>query len=279
MGSASNYGRDSLWKDTAAIDLAKARDLADRLEKRGAAPDEIAARAAYLDLLGIRPGDRVLDVGCGSGVVTRDIAQRVGAAGRVVGVDPSAALLTVAREIADRGTAADWIEFRQAGALALPFEDGSFDRAIAVTVLGHIPDGDAAIPELVRVVRRGGTVGAFDFDSDMTAFTHPDREMTRRIVAASSDAIACDGWMARRTPLLLTEAGVGDIQVRAFFPIDSDAGGFYVGLAERSANSAVAWGGVTAEEAANWLAQFRAQLPLGPVVAGRLHVFAWGTRR
>jgi arsenite methyltransferase len=275
----TSYGRDSLWKDTVGIDLAKARDLAERLEKRGVAPDEIAARAAYLDLLGIRPGDRVLDVGCGSGVVTREIARRTGAAGRAVGVDPSAALLTIAREIAARSDVADRIEFREGSALALPFADGSFDRAIAVTVLGHIPNGEAAIPELVRVVRRGGSVGAFDFDSDMTAFTHPDREMTRRIVAAASDAVAVDGWMARRTPLLLARAGVGNIQARAFFPIDSDAGGFYVALAERSASAAVASGAVSSEDAANWLAEFRAQLPLGPVVAGRLHVFAWGTKR
>jgi SAM-dependent methyltransferase len=276
--AATDYGRDSLWKDTAAIDADTARDLAGRLEKRGASPDEIAARSAYLDLLGIRPGDRVLDAGCGSGVVTREVAQRVGAGGRVVGVDPSAALLTIAREIADRGDVADRIEFRVGSALALPFADAAFDRAIAVTVLGHIPNGAAAIPELVRVVRAGGTVGAFDFDSDMTAFTHPDRDMTRRIVGAASDAIAVDGWMARRTPLLLAKAGVRDVQVRAFFPIDSAAGSFYVELAERSASAAVASGAVSAEEAAAWLGQFRAQLPLGPVVAGRLHVFAWGTK-
>lgn len=274
----THYGRDSLWTDTERIDAERARDLADRLEKRGAAADEIAARRAYLDLLGIRPGDRVLDVGCGSGVVTREIARRVAPGGRVVGVDPSAALLAVAREIADRTDEGRHIEFRQGSALALPFADGSFDRVIAVTVLGHIPNGEAAIAELVRVARRGGTVGAFDFDSDMTVFTHPDREMTRRIVAAASDATAVDGWMARRTPLLLAAAGVPDVQVRAFFPVDSDAEGFYVGLAERSASAAVASGAVRDVDAAEWLAGFRAQLAHGPVVAGRLHVFAWGTR-
>jgi SAM-dependent methyltransferase len=274
----TTYGRDSLWKDTAQIDPAKARDLADRLEKRGIAPDEIAARAAYLDLLDVRPGDRVLDVGCGSGVVTREIAKRVGASGRVVGVDPSPALLVVAREIAAHSDVADRIEFHEGSALALPFGGDSFDRVIAVTVLGHVPGGDAAVTELVRVARSGGTVAAFDFDSDMTAFTHPDREMTRRIVAAASDAIAIDGWMARRTPLLLARAGLAHVRARAFFPIDGDASGFYVGLAERSASAAVTSGAVSSAEAATWLDEFRAQLPLGPVIAGRLHVFAWGTK-
>jgi len=272
------YGRDSLWKDTAHIDLDKARELAARLEKRGAAADEIEARAAYLDLMGLRPGARVLDAGCGSGVVTRDIARRVGNSGHVVGVDPSGALLAVAREIADRTDVGARIEFREGSALNLPFADGTFDAAIAVTVLGHIPHGDDAVPELVRVVRSGGTVGVFDFDSDMTVLTHPDRAMTRRIVIAAADATAVDGWMARRTPLLLARAGVVDVRARAFFPIDSDPGGFHVGLAERAANAAAASSAVTASEAAAWLAQFREQLLEGPVVAGRLHVFAWGTK-
>jgi len=84
--------------------------------------------------------------------------------------------------------------------------------------------------------------------------------------------------MARRTPLLLAAAGLGHVQARAFFPIDSGADGFYVNLAERSARAAVASGAVSDADAARWLAQFQQQLALGPVVAGRLHVFAWGTK-
>src|SRR5688500_584170 len=96
----TDYGRESIWRDTTAADAGQARDLAARLERRAKAEDEVAAREAYLDLLDIRPGARVLDVGCGSGVVTREIARRVGRSGRVVGLDPSPALLTVARELA-----------------------------------------------------------------------------------------------------------------------------------------------------------------------------------
>lgn len=274
----TEYGRDSLWKDSAGIDLATARDLAARLEKRAEAADEISAREAYLDLLGIKEGDRVLDVGCGSGVVTRAIAKRVGTSGRVVGVDPSGAFLTVAREIADKSGLGERIEFREGSAASLPVKDGEFDAAVAVTVLAHMHDGPKAVPELVRAVRPGGRIGVFDFDADMTVFTHPDREMTRRIVSSAADAVAVDGWIARRMPALFAEAGVRDVKVRGFFPIDSDPSGFYVNLAERSSSAAAKSGAVTDEEARRWLDAFRAQLGAGPVVAGRLHIFVWGTK-
>jgi len=274
----TEYGRDSLWKDTAGIDLASARELTARLEKRAEAPDEIAARESYLDLLGIKEGDRVLDVGCGSGVVTRAIARRVGPMGRVVGVDPSASFLTVAREIADASDVGERIEFREGSAKALPFHDGEFDAAIAVTVFAHMYNGADAVPELIRVVRSGGRAGVFDFDADMTVFTHPDRDMTRRIVSSAADAVAVDGWIARRMPMLFATAGVRDVQVRGFFPIDSDPKGFYVNLAERSSTAAAKSGAVTEDDARRWLEQFHAQLSQGPVIAGRLHIFVWGTK-
>ena len=268
-----------MWKDTAGIDLVKARELAERLEARGRAADEIDARNAYLDLLDIKAGERVLDVGCGSGVVTRAIAARVGGKGRVVGLDPSEALLSVAREIAEASDLGARIDFRAGSALQLPFADGSFDAAIAVTVLAHMPRGAAAIPELVRVVRPGGRVGAFDFDADMTIFTHPDRAMTRRIVSAASDAVAVDGWIGRRLPALLIGAGLTDVRVRGFFPIESDPDGFYVSQADRCAQAAWKSGAITDAERQRWLDEFRAEIARGPVVAGRLHLFTWGRKR
>ena len=110
----TEYGRQSLWRDTAGLD-ATSRELAGRLELRAKSQDEIEARAAYLDLLGVKAGERVLDIGCGSGVVTRDIARRVGPAGRAVGIDPSPQFLVVARELAQAaGSATAWNSARAA---------------------------------------------------------------------------------------------------------------------------------------------------------------------
>ena len=198
----TEYGQQSQFRDTAGLDAVKARELAGRLELRAKSPAEVEARQAYLDLLSVQAGECVLDVGCGSGAVTRDIARRVGPAGRAVGVDPSPQFLVVARELAAAAGLGSGLEFCEGSVLHLPFPLGSFDVAVAVTVLAHTPGGESAVAEMARVVRPGGRVGVFDLDTDMTTVTHPDRALTRRIVAAASDSSAVDGWLSRRLPSL-----------------------------------------------------------------------------
>ena len=223
---AEQYGRLDHWSKSAAIDMARARELAALLEQRGRGADEVSARSAYLALLGIKPGERVLEVGCGSGVVLRDLARRVAPNGLALGLDPSPAFLAIARELADEAELGRWIELREGDARALPFDAGEFDAALAVTALAHIPDGRRAIPELVRVVRPGGRVGIFDRDADSYIVSHPDRALTRRIVAARSDHGSADGWLARALPRLMTTAGLQDVQVRAFTSIETDPAAF-----------------------------------------------------
>ena len=272
----TEYGTRSLWRDTAGLDGIQARELAERLELRAKAQDEIEARAAYLGLLGVSEGDRVLDVGCGSGVVTRELARRVGPSGRAVGVDPSPAFLAIARELAEAEGFGDRVELHEGSALALPFGDGAFDVVIAVTALCHTPGGEGAIPEMARVLRPGGRMGVFDLDTDMTSITHPDRALTRRIVAAASDATAVDGWLSRRLPLLFALAGLQEVRVRGFFPLETDPWGFYAGMMERAVDIAVTTGAITDAERRGWLDALRAEQARGPVIAGRLHIFVWG---
>ena len=272
----NEYGQQSLWRDIKDADAARARDLAGRLELRAKAADEVEVRETYLGLLRVTAGEDVLDVGCGSGVVTREIARRVGHRGLAVGLDLSPALLGVARELAHEADLGDRIEFREGSVLQLPFPNSSFDSVLCATVLSHVPGGATAVPELARVLRPGGRLGVFDIDTDMTAFTHPDRVLTRRIIAAASDATAVDGWLARRMPSLFEQAGLEDVHVRAFFPLETDPQSFYAGLAKRSAETALKAGAITEAEHRAWLEALLAEQLRGPVIAGRLHIFIWG---
>ena len=276
--TVSEYGQESMWRDTATADAERARDLAARLERRAQAEDEVAARDIYLGLLNIADGERVLDVGCGSGAVTREIGRRVGKRGLAVGLDPSPALLAVARELAKEKGLGDRVEFREGNALQLPFPDRSFDAVVCVTVLSHVPSGEAAIAELIRVLRPGGRLGIFDLDTDMTAFTHPDRALTRRIVAAASDATAVNGWLVRQLPLLFQRAGLMNVRARGFFPLETDLRSFYGSMADRCAEVAVKTGAITEFERRAWLDTFHEQGAQGPIVAGRLHIFVWGRK-
>ena len=101
---------------------------------------------------GIAPGQQVLDVACGTGVVARTAADLVGPGGRVVGVDLNEAMLTVARRVRPD------VEWRRGDAGDLPVDDGTFDAALCQMALMFFPDRAAALAEMRRVVRAGGTV-------------------------------------------------------------------------------------------------------------------------
>ena len=224
------------------------------------------------------PGERVLDVGCGSGVATREVARRVAPDGLAVGIDPSPAMLTVAHELADQQGVGEWIDLRVGDARALPFTDAEFAVVIAVTALSHFPGGEHVIPEFARVTRPGGRVAVFDRDPDSFIIAHPDRALTRRVVAAFSDHASVDGWLARRLPGLFAEAGLHDVRVRAFTPLVTDAEGFYAGAALRAAAVAVQAEAISEQERQRWVEALRAEQAAGRFVAGMTHLLVWGTR-
>jgi ubiquinone/menaquinone biosynthesis C-methylase UbiE len=111
--------------------------------------------AVLLDEAALAPGERVLDVGTGPGTVARLAAERVGAAGRVVGVDLSPAMLAIARaKPTPDGAAA--VEYVRCTADALPVPDASFDVLTCQQVLQFVPDRVAAVAEMRRATRRDG---------------------------------------------------------------------------------------------------------------------------
>ena len=113
------------------------------------------------DRLGLRPGDRVLDMGCGAGRHAFEVYRR---GGDVIAFDPDgdelAGVLDLFGAMRDAGEVPDGAEadIKQGDALSLPFADGEFDRVVAAEVLEHIPDDTTAIAELARVLRPGGTM-------------------------------------------------------------------------------------------------------------------------
>lgn len=110
----------------------------------------------------LRRGTAVLDVGCGPGSVTLDLARLV-APGVVVGVDAAPSALTAARAEATRRRD-ELTAFAQADATQLPFPDDSFDVVFAHQLLQHLTDPVAALTEMARVCRPGGTVAVRDVD-------------------------------------------------------------------------------------------------------------------
>src|SRR5438270_800767 len=115
---------------------------------------------------GLANGDRVLDVGCGTGSLTFSVPQMAEVAS-VIGIDLTEAYVEFSRA----QNTDPRITFRAADARALPFEDNSFDRAFSMLVLQFIPDAARAVAEMRRVVRPGGTVTAAVWD-DFSGLPH-----------------------------------------------------------------------------------------------------------
>lgn len=115
----------------------------------------------FVELAEVAPGQRVLDVGCGPGTLTTRLVDRLGASA-VAAVDPSPPFVEAAR------MRCPGVDVRQAAAEDLPFEDGSYDVALAQLVLHFMDDPVAGLREMGRVVGAGGLVGACVWDERVT---------------------------------------------------------------------------------------------------------------
>jgi ubiquinone/menaquinone biosynthesis C-methylase UbiE len=141
------------------------------------------AEIIILDL-DVSPGESVLDLACGTGIVARVAKERVGGSGRVIGVDISADMLSVARNVAPG------IEFREGSAAALPVQDGEkFDVVVCHQGFQFFPDKAAAAAEMRRALKEGGKLAVATWRSDEESpFLHELRRVAERHLGPIADA-------------------------------------------------------------------------------------------
>lgn len=151
------------------------------IERTYATSDVARQRAETLALLAADPGERIVDVGSGTGYLLASIADAVGPAGAAYGVDPSPAMNALAAaRTADR----PWVRVLDGDALALPLPDGSCDAAVSTQVLEYVADVPAALAEVRRVLRPGGRALVLDTDWDSVVWHVADRGLHARVMAA-----------------------------------------------------------------------------------------------
>ena len=231
--------------------------MAAALEVRGRTPSQIRLRRRFLRWVPVRAGDRVLEVGCGTGVVARDLAALVGRRGVVTAVDTSATLLERARALS-RGAPGGRLVFRRADGHRLPFADRRFDAVLAITVILHVEEPLRVVNEMARVSRPGGRVGVQDQDFGLIGAAHPDRELTARILDGVAARIYPEPHSGRRLGALLRAAGLVDVKMLADVYQDTTLTRFSRNFLERRAENAVRFGIVDAPTAERWLDGFNA---------------------
>jgi ubiquinone/menaquinone biosynthesis C-methylase UbiE len=170
--------------------------------------------------LDLRPGEALLDVGCGRGAATAFVAGRVASVGRSIGVERHFDYLqNTGSFFSDSSAVSPAPSGVCADARSLPFGDECFDAVLCVNVLEAIPDRGLTLAEMHRVLKPGGRILIAHDDYESVAYAGADRELTRRAVFAYANSTfksyeTSESQMGRQLWSLFTKAGFADAELR-----------------------------------------------------------------
>ena len=229
--------------------------LIQRLENRG--KDAVFARLlhGYIAKLDLDDAPRILEVGCGTGVVTRTLAQHPGFAGVVVGADQSPVLIEHARALAEQASLGHRVEYDIQDAHQLSYPDATFDIAVAHTLISHVTDPRQVVRELARVVRPDGRVVIFDGDYASLTYACNDETLGRRMDHALGAATFNNRIIMRTLPQLFAEAGLAMDESIAEVVSEIGSGSFFRSFAETYAPNVKTARLVPDDEVDSWLAE------------------------
>jgi demethylmenaquinone methyltransferase/2-methoxy-6-polyprenyl-1,4-benzoquinol methylase len=182
---------------------------------------EAEARRIIGDL-GLAPGSQGLDVGCGVGLYALWLAETVGKAGRVIGIEPEMDKVETARKLVGGQVDQGRLEFEQGDGTAIPLADRSVDWVWCGDVLHHIVETEKALREFRRVVRPGGRIIVKESQVFSAMFLPGHPELERRIQLAEIRRTLAEGggrsFQERRqtTPASLRAAGLTDVTLRTY---------------------------------------------------------------
>jgi ubiquinone/menaquinone biosynthesis C-methylase UbiE len=230
-------------------------------------------KAGSFDLLALREGDHVLDVGCGTGEDVRAIAGRFPGVS-VLGIDAGEDKIRDAR--AQSLGLPRPVDFRVGDAYLLPFEDEAFDACRADRVFHHLLDPPRALAEIARVTRSGGRIVVSDTDYDSLVVEAPDVQLTGRILAHHTARME-SGRIGRQLPGLLRDAGLEGVRVTPYAAVATEYDEEVLKLRDKAERAAQA-GVLTADDAARWIDSLVAAAQSGRFVCAQIVLTVSGTK-
>jgi ubiquinone/menaquinone biosynthesis C-methylase UbiE len=268
----------SRWRSYRDVDAAIDPGLlSDELDDIASVPFVEAERVRSLGLLDLALGDSVLDVGCGNGRELERLRQIVGPHGRVVGLDPSTALLgnAEARGPADHGST----ELVLGDAHSMPFEDARFHACRADRTLQHLVEPDVALREMVRVTCSGGRVVVTELRWGLVAPTL-NREVTDRVLEFVATDSERTNWVGHGLPLRFEQAGLTEVrEVTTHGTVCEHDDLFRFTHVHWSAQAAVRSGVLTSEQADTWRDCLSALVIRGEALAVGVILHVTGIKR
>jgi ubiquinone/menaquinone biosynthesis C-methylase UbiE len=231
------------------IDIAEAEEavqerIAEILELRAADTQQRAMLEAYVHEIELPQDAQVLDVGSGTGAVSRFLAD-LPSVGRVTGIDPSPVLVTHARSIGGPLH----LSFDQGDGRALPYAEAEFDLVVFHTVLCHVPGVEGALAEAFRVLRPAGQVAIFDGDYATSTVATGDADPLTVCVDAAIEAVVHDRWLVRRVRRLVEQAGFVAGPLRSHGYVEADDPAYMLTLVDRGADALASSGRLDATTA------------------------------
>jgi ubiquinone/menaquinone biosynthesis C-methylase UbiE len=234
--------------------------LARALELRAADPQQRAMLHSYLTDAALPRGARVLEVGCGTGAVTRGLAAWPGV-GETIGVDPSPVLLARARELV-RGLPN--IRFQEGDGRSLAFAGDAFDAVVFHTTLCHVPEPDVMLREALRILRPGGCLALFEGDYATATLATRAGDPLDACADAFREHFVHDPWLVRRLPAMAQATGARLQCVRSHGYVEAPAPGFMLASwVDLGADALVAAGRIGPDMAAALKAEARRRVATG----------------
>ena len=227
--------------------------LADLIERLGQHPSQARIRQEFVRQIGIEKAGRVLDIGCGTGVLTREFPPLVGEMGHVIGSDPNYRLVETARKLAKEKGLSGRVSYCMGEAEVINFSaDNAYHATVSSQLFSHVPDPERILYEMVRVTKPGGRLAILDYDFATLSSSHLDQETTGRLHRFLVGKYLVNPTGIRTLPPLCVEFGLEKIDLAAFAYLEREAEGPLTLILLDALGTAVSMGEIDAGAAARW---------------------------
>lgn len=270
-------GHFNSWSDPSKVGKEDAIQMAAFLEERSRTPDLHAVNQKLCETVAAKPGERLVEVGSGSGILCRMFAPQLQPGGWIVGVDISTEMSAQAQMYALSEGIRNGIAFETSTAESLPYPEASFDGAIAARLLLHVANPDAVIQEMKRVVKPGGRVVVMDWDFETVTVDHPDQELSRRILHWRNDHHGGNNWSGRQLWRRMRAAGLQSLSVHPWVSVThSETDGLTQSL-WRAAQVACEGGAISPAEQEAWIFEIKSRIQDGTFFVSIVYFIVKGT--